>query len=387
MISYQNIEEKFVAPFDLNVAQNTLSTMREGRLKAIDQMNSIKTALASAPVGNSPEAQQYVSDLGDKLMKRINDAKLNGDLYYALDEVMKASGDLSSDKELLARIKYNQDREAWMNEIDKRTDIDDNTKEYIKQSQANAYNYKNNYGTDINGNPVVIGGNKWEAGETPLRKYSLTELITAGIKLTNPDISGYDTMSFLGSDGKFSKEFNANSTAYQTSAGKTEKLTKEKLITGILGVIRSDPAYRASIEQEMRVESYVANRDGKNTYKDRPDLYNADDTPRNIKEYLMGKIDPMATAASYSNITSSNRYGVNKIATTDDDSNKSDVNGRGPLNGDYGWTTPGTETSLSPVLYNATTEALNSQTEFLSMFDAVLNNFAANSGGKYIITD
>ena len=147
-----------VNPIDLNVLARTYNTLEQGHQQAIQTKSQIDAQLAQLDLNEAEDA--WRQEQLNKVRNALTENMQYGNAYSSLDDIVGTYGDITSSPGMIGRLRAQQDYKAYMDNLDKRTDLSEDYKNYYRT--VNKYNYQDI--TDKNGN--VIGGSKW----TPIDK-------------------------------------------------------------------------------------------------------------------------------------------------------------------------------------------------------------------------
>ena len=150
-----------VNPIDLNVLARTYNTLEQGHQQAIQTKSQIDAQLAQLDLNEAEDA--WRQEQLNKVRNALTENMQYGNAYSSLDDIVGTYGDITSSPGMIGRLRAQQDYKAYMDNLDKRTDLSEDYKNYYRT--VNKYNYQDI--TDKNGN--VIGGSKW----TPIDKDSI----------------------------------------------------------------------------------------------------------------------------------------------------------------------------------------------------------------------
>ena len=156
-----------VNPIDLNVLARTYNTLEQGHQQAIQTKSQIDAQLAQLDLNEAEDA--WRQEQLNKVRNALTENMQYGNAYSSLDDIVGTYGDITSSPGMIGRLRAQQDYKAYMNNLDKRTDLSEDYKNYYRT--VNKYNYQDI--TDKNGN--VIGGSKWtpidkEVSEIPMNQ-------------------------------------------------------------------------------------------------------------------------------------------------------------------------------------------------------------------------
>ena len=305
MLTYKLQNRPIQPSYTLEVMAKGYSTMEQGHQQAIDTASKLKTAVANLPMNAAEDG--YKQALLNSINKTIEDNTLYGNSYAALDDIVKQSGDISSNPGVLGRIKAQQEYSTFNAQIDARNDISDDVKRYSKA--MNPYYYQDKL--DDKGN--VIGGSEWKPTFSPVKSYDLNDIFTRALQYIKPDQGSYEKTQFIDANGNVTSKYTPGGSVarYNTLTQSWEKLSEDKIRTAVTAVMNANPAIAASLYQDYDVEKWKYNN------KEVTSGYlNQDGSQKTFAQYLEDKIAPFARAAAYNKTVSKNNYNdaiLNKI--------------------------------------------------------------------------
>ena len=246
MKTFQINEQPFVAPIDLQTLNNAYSSLQQRHDDAIKATSELKTAVANLNLNEAEEGfrNQLVSDI-----ERTIDANTQfGNMASAYDDVMKLSGDIASNPQLISKLKAQQDYQTFMNNLEARTDLPEHYKEYYRRINP----YKEGV-YDANGN--WIKGTKWEPTKKAALNVDKTIIMDAALKYVTPDKGNYSVTTWMDANGNLSKNYveGAKMVRYNTQTYQYEQLTEKEIRDALTSVIRANPQYMDSLRQDYDI--------------------------------------------------------------------------------------------------------------------------------------
>lgn len=305
MLTYKLQNRPIQPSYTLEVMAKGYSTMEQGHQQAIDTASKLKTAVANLPMNAAEDG--YKQALLNSINKTIEDNTLYGNSYAALDDIVKQSGDISSNPGVLGRIKAQQEYSTFNAQIDARNDISDDVKRYSKA--MNPYYYRDK----LDDKGTVIGGSEWKPTFSPVKSYDLNDIFTRALQYIKPDQGSYEKTQFIDANGNVTSKYTPGGSVarYNTLTQSWERLSEDKIRTAVNAVMNANPAIAASLHQDYNVEKWKYNN------KEVTSGYlNQDGSQKTFAQYLEDKIAPFARAAAYNKTVSKNNYNdaiLNKI--------------------------------------------------------------------------
>lgn len=292
MKTFQIIESPFVAPVDLqtlNTAYSNLQTRHDDTIKATSEL---KTAVANLDLNEAEEGfrRQLVSDIE----KTINNNTQFGNLASAYDDVMKLSGDIASNPQLISKLKAQQEYQKFMTDLEARTDLPEHYKEYYRKMNP----YKEGV-YDANGNWVK--GTKWEPTKKAALNIDKTVIMDAALKYVTPNKGNYSVTTWMDKDGKLTKNYveGAKMVRYNTQTYQYEQLTEKEIKDALTSVIRANPQYMDSLRQDydIAVDDFEDGRDSAFN------VNNGTGKPISFETFVDNIFSPMVKSKAYSHTT------------------------------------------------------------------------------------
>ena len=319
MLTYKLQNRPIQPSYTLDVMAKGYSTMEQGHQQAIDTASKLKTAVANLPMNAAEDG--YKQALLNSINKTIEDNTLYGNSYAALDDIVKQSGDISSNPGVLGRIKAQQEYSTYNAKVDARNDISDDVKRYSKA--MNPYYYQDKL--DDKGN--VIGGTEWKPTFNPVKSYDLNDIFARALQYIKPDQGSYERTQFIDANGNITSKYTPGGSVarYNTLTQSWEKLSEDKIRTAVTAVMNANPAIAASLHQDYDVEKWkYDNKEATSGY------LNQDGSQKTFAQYLEDKIAPFARAAAYNKTVSKNNYNdaiLNKIMASNIEKQKAVTSG------------------------------------------------------------
>lgn len=308
MKGFNPIIRQRVSPINLETVANTYRELEQGHQKSMQLASQLQTAMAQLPLNEAEDEwrQNKIQQIRNTLDNNLN----YGNAAGAYDDLVKAQGDITSDPGLIGRIRAQQDYTAYLNNINERQDLSEYHKNYYRANTKYRYN-------DIyNDKGQVIGGTKWEPNERPVSNIDMNKIYNEALKYVSPDAGGYENTTFIDiSTGKVSNTYTENSTMarYNSITGKYEILPPEKIRAAVDAAIKANPAIRASLEQDYKIDKWY--------HSQNPNIANDVIDPKgytkSFDQYVNDKIDPFIRAKQYRRIYTSTAYNdsmINEIA-------------------------------------------------------------------------
>lgn len=288
-----------VNPIDLNVLARTYNTLEQGHQQAIQTKSQIDAQLAQLDLNEAEDA--WRQEQLNKVRNALTENMQYGNAYSSLDDIVGTYGDITSSPGMIGRLRAQQDYKAYMNNLDKRTDLSEDYKNYYRT--VNKYNYQDI--TDKNGN--VIGGSKWTPIDKEVSEIPMNQILNQALKWAAKEQGGGSQTRWLDANGKVTDDITKSVTGeiYSHTKGDWQRLSKAKLSEAVKAVIENTPGAKASLDQDYKIAKWKYDQNGSN-----PDITDKNGILLTPEQYLAKRIDPFYNAATFYNQTSDTTYGA-----------------------------------------------------------------------------
>ena len=195
-VNYQ-LQQIPIRQIDTNLVGNTLATITAGNREALQKQSELRAAIANMDLNEAEDG--FRQQLFDDISTTIEDNAIEGNAYYALDDIIKKQGDIASNPGLLGRLKAQQEYKKFNETLDARVlegDINQDTADWAKAK--NPYYYQDK----IDETGKVIGGSEWKPGITPVKDIDFNDVLKLAAQYASPEAGGNTVATFLGADGK-----------------------------------------------------------------------------------------------------------------------------------------------------------------------------------------
>lgn len=288
---------------DMSLLARSLDKIEQREIATSQQRGAIAKALAELDLNVAED--QWRTNYANNIQDQISGLIQFGDYSGALNRAAVLAGNMYTDPGLRGRLRAQQDYKKFVDDTQKRTDIDQRTKNWALAT--NPYSYQDI--TDDKGN--VVGGTEWQPSNRPVGQIDLSKLGSLALSWVKPNKSSGTSAMFVDGDGNFTKDISkAVDVAYTTNSG-VEYLGKDKLREAINAAIDMTPGGRAAIEQDYKVAEWEYNNlnaEQKATIGE-TEFTDSNGRPLTREEFLAKKINPWVNAAAYSNSESKTSYG------------------------------------------------------------------------------
>lgn len=287
-----------VNPIDLNVLARTYNTLEQGHQQAIQTKSQIDAQLAQLDLNEAENA--WRQEQLNKVRNALTENMQYGNAYSSLDDIVGTYGDITSSPGMIGRLRAQQDYKAYMDNLDKRTDLSEDYKNYYRA--VNKYNYQDI--TDKNGN--VIGGSKWTPIDKEVSEIPMNQILNQALQWAAKEQGGGSQTRWLDANGKVTDDITKSVTGeiYSHTKGNWQRLSKAKLAEAVKAVIENTPGAKASLEQDYKIAKWKYDQNGSN-----PDITDKNGILLTPEQYIAKRIDPFYNAATFYNQDSNTTYG------------------------------------------------------------------------------
>lgn len=287
-----------VNPIDLNVLARTYNTLEQGHQQAIQTKSQIDAQLAQLDLNEAEDV--WRQEQLNKVRNALTENMQYGNAYSSLDDIVGTYGDITSSPGMIGRLRAQQDYKAYMDNLDKRTDLSEDYKNYYRA--VNKYNYQDI--TDKNGN--VIGGSKWAPIDKEVSEIPMNQILNQALQWAAKEQGGGSQTRWLDANGKVTDDITKSVTGeiYSHTKGDWQRLSKAKLAEAVKAVIENTPGAKASLEQDYKIAKWKYDQNGSN-----PDITDKNGILLTPEQYLAKRIDPFYNAATFYNQDSNTTYG------------------------------------------------------------------------------
>lgn len=306
MKNFNYINREVVNPIDLNVLGRTYNTLEQGHQEAIKTASDLEVKMASLDL-NEAESQWRQGKLAE-IKQTVADNTNHGNAYSALDDIIAKAGDIASDQGMIGRLQAQKDFKTYREQLDKRTDLPEDYKDYYRE--MNPYQYQDKIDEKTG---TIIGGTKWQPNASPTQVVPLNEIISQGLKWAAKESGGGEQTRWIDSNGNVTNDPSQafDGQVFNSTTSQWERLSKEKIRQGIQASIATTPGAKESIAQDYKIANW---KHGKQVQANGGKPVIGDVTDKNgiilsADEYLFKRIDPAIQAASYHNSVNKTSYG------------------------------------------------------------------------------
>lgn len=288
---------------DLNLLARSLDKIEERQLATSQQETAIAKMLGELDMNAAEDA--WRTEYANQLNGRIKSLIEVGDYSNAMNTAIRMAKDIYLSPAVRGRVRANQEYKKFVDETQRRNDIDQRTKNWALAT--NKYSYQDI--VDENGN--IVAGSEWKPNNTPVSQVDLTALASKALSWVKPTKSGGTSAMFVDSQGNFTKDLSKAVDVAYTTNGSTEYLGKDKLRQAINAAIDMTPGGRAALDQDYKVAEWEYSNLSDEQKKTIGESEFTDSNGRTLtkEEFIAKKINPWIDAAAYSNSESRTSYG------------------------------------------------------------------------------
>lgn len=294
MRNFEAINREYVNPVDLSVLGQTFNTLEKGHQKSIAAAAELETAMANLDL-NKAESEWRQQKIND-IRKIVEDNSLYGNAYHAYDDIIAKSGQIASDQGMIGRLQAQKDYKAYLDNLNKRTDISEADKEYFRE--VNQYYYQDKY----NDKGQIIGGSKWQPLDREVASVDLSKLMTKALQIAAKEVGGSNTIHYKDAAGNYTTnaELSKDGLPYINKSGKYERLTKDKIKAAMQTIIANTPGAAQGIAQDYKIAKWRHDKNSNNSKNLIIDeTTDEKGLPLNQEQYLEKRLTGFYQSASY----------------------------------------------------------------------------------------
>ena len=241
------VPQRILGNRDLSAFQNYVTTRNQMWDEAIKQKSAIDVALGNLKLNAAEDKWKY--DYAHKIQKKIDDAAQFGDYSRALDTAVLEAGKAVSSPEVMGRIRANEQYEKAKQEVDTNGNISALTKK--AWNLDNKYHYQDTY--DDEGN--IVGGSEWNASWKPVEEVDNLTMMKNAISMI-----GISSKESSRTRGDNTTTADGTGSSFQKVRGSSRMaLSYGQVKSQLVDTINNDAKWKASLEQEYRVNKILLN--------------------------------------------------------------------------------------------------------------------------------
>lgn len=295
-IFFTPTERQVVAPVDLNQYATTMDTLQKKHENTITQFAAFKEALAKLPI--NPAEQGYLNQKVANLQNALDSRLQYGNAAFAFDDIVREYGDIMSDPGMVGRLNAQKDYQAYLDNLNSRTDITEDTKEMYREKNPYYYNPAyNELGQEI-------GGSKWEPTSRPTSTVDIFTLMQKAANIVAEETGSSNQIYYMDANGQFTTDYNASvdGLPYLSKSGSFSRISKEKLREALNAAIANTPGAMASLQQDFEVGNWKYNKNGGEGVSD---ITDEKGVKLNFDQYLDKRFTGFYNSATKNNYSSS----------------------------------------------------------------------------------
>lgn len=297
--SFKTVDYTYVPKHNLQVIGQTYDYLQNRHDVAVAQESELKKQIGQLEL--NAQEDEFKQLLVNNVQSKINDAMIDDFKGYALDDIVAEAGNLMSDPRVLGRLRAQQQYKAYQDNLNARTDLSEDYKNYYRQ--ANTYHYEDKL--DAAGN--VIGGTEWKPAEQEVSEIPTSIIYNQALKMVQEDAGGGESYTFLDANGNPTNDFTQSATGeiFMKQGTKYNRLSAEKLKAAIDAAIEGTPGAKASLQQDYKIAMWKDQTQGKNA-----DVRDYNGNLLNEQEFINRRFNNFIKAATYNRVYSSAEFGT-----------------------------------------------------------------------------
>lgn len=297
--SFKTIDYTYVPKHNLEVIGQTYDYLQNRHDVAVAQESELKKQIGQLEL--NAQEDEFKQLLVNNVQSKINDAMIDDFKGYALDDIVAEAGNLMSDPRVLGRLRAQQQYKAYQDNLNARTDLSEDYKNYYRQ--ANTYHYEDKLDTAGN----VIGGTEWKPAEQEVSEIPTSVIYNQALKMVQEDAGGGESYTFLDANGKPTDDFTQSATGeiFMKQGTKYNRLSTEKLQAAIDAAIEGTPGAKASLQQDYKIAMWKDQTQGKNA-----DVRDHNGNLLNEQEFINRRFNNFIKAATYNRVYGSAEFGT-----------------------------------------------------------------------------
>lgn len=297
--SFKTVDYIYVPKHNLQIIGQTYDYLQNRHDVAVAQESELKKQIGQLEL--NAQEDKFKQLLVNNVQSKINDAMIDDFKGYALDDIVAEAGNLMSDPRVLGRLRAQQQYKTYRDNLNARTDLSEDYKNYYRQ--ANTYHYEDKL--DAAGN--VIGGTEWKPAEQEVSEIPTSVIYNQALKMVQEDAGGGESYTFLDANGKPTNDFTQSATGeiFMKQGTKYNRLSTEKLQAAIDAAIEGTPGAKASLQQDYKIAMWKDQTQGKNA-----DVRDHNGNLLNEQEFINRRFNNFIKAATYNRVYGSAEFGT-----------------------------------------------------------------------------
>ena len=281
----------------INQLIDTTDKLEAGHLEAVKAASELRTAIGSLDFN---EKDAWLKDeLLQGLEKTINDNIQYGNMYYALDDLIATQGNIFSDPKVTGRLKSQQAYKAFIDTTNKRTDITEDEKEWLRE--LNPYHYEDNITEDGR----VLEGKIWIPNKNLGSDVDLGALMIKAINnVAHKEIRAGEKIVYKDAQGnvvdiKTNPGGVAGASIMEENGNEREWLSKKDIKDAINSMINTTPGAQEYIKNRWDLALWYHNKHKNDEGYNDPYGITYKDEELSLDDYKWSLFNQGIDAASY----------------------------------------------------------------------------------------
>lgn len=297
--SFKSVNYTYVPKHNLEVIGQTYDYLQQRHDAAVVQESELKKQIGQLEL--NAQEDEFKQLLVNNVQSKIDAAMVDDFKGYVLDDIVAEAGNIMSDPRVLGRLRAQQQYKTYHANLDARTDLSEDYKNYYRQ--MNTYHYKDK--KDAAGN--IIGGTEWTPDKREVSEVPTTVIFNAAKNYISPDEGSTDSITFLDANGNPTDDYNESATGEfftKTTTG-YKAVPKEKVRAALMAAIEGTPGAKASFKQDYEIALWKDTTQGGNK-----DVRDANGQRMSYEEFINRRLDNFTKAISYHNYSYNIDYGT-----------------------------------------------------------------------------
>lgn len=296
--TFKYTDYTYTPKHNLEQIASTYDYLQQRHDAAVTQESALKKAIGDLQL--NAEEDEFKQQLLNSTKAAIDTAMIGDFKGYALNKIIEEQGNLLSNPAVIGRLRSQQAYKAYQDQLDKRTDISEDKKNYFRE--INHYYHTDK--TDANGN--VIGSEEWKPIRREVSEVPKATIMNQALQWAAKETGNSQQITFLDANGNPTTNYeeSADGNIFMSQNGTYQKLSKEKLRKAVNAAINTIAGAKESLRQDYDIALW---KDDKNGYNS--DVRDKNNQLMSFDEYVNKGFDDAIDAASYYNYTSNIEFG------------------------------------------------------------------------------
>lgn len=256
---YKYVPRERIENKSLNVISNTFNTLQQRHDATIEGASKLKEAIAKLPL--NPAEEGYRQELFNQVENALANDKEQGFVGFGYNDIVKVSGDISSDENLIGKLRNQESYKKYMDTIDA-SDLPEQYKRYFKdKNQYYTYAPEDQYTEDENGNKIKVGGREWTPTKIMNKSIDYNDFFAKAIKYIHPKTGKSEVVEYLDATGNLTTNVKkAAIPVWHDIVTDTYKIIPEEDLRNALNAaIAGDPEAMNSLKQDLEIAKWAIN--------------------------------------------------------------------------------------------------------------------------------